>query len=116
LERLSEMNISVKSHMSVVDEETASRTKEVILGQKSEILVEKRVKETVIRRRKKLVKKPSESPIISPEAEEKPAGVSAAVSEKTSPKKKWSNWWNQRQQKPRLKRKSLKRSPLNPRI
>ncbi|MGD8513767.1 MAG: translation initiation factor IF-2 N-terminal domain-containing protein, partial [Deltaproteobacteria bacterium] len=47
LERLSEMNISVKSHMSVVDEETASRTKEVILGQKSEILVEKRVKETV---------------------------------------------------------------------
>ncbi|MGD8512687.1 MAG: translation initiation factor IF-2 [Deltaproteobacteria bacterium] len=87
LERLSEMNISVKSHMSVVDEETASRTKEVILGQKSEILVEKRVKETVIRRRKKLVKKPSEAPIISPEAEEKPADVLAAVSEKTSPKK-----------------------------
>jgi len=87
LDRLSEMNISVKSHMSVVDEETASRTKEVILGQKREILVEKRVKETVIRRRKKLVKKPSESPIMAPEAEGKPADVSAAVSEKTSPEK-----------------------------
>lgn len=87
LERLSEMNISVKSHMSVVDEETASRTKEVILGQKREVLVEKRVKETVIRRRKKLVKKPSEAPIVPPEAEGKPADVSAAVSERTSPKK-----------------------------
>jgi len=87
LERLSEMNISVKSHMSVVDEETASRTKEVILGQKREVLVEKRVKETVIRRRKKLVKKPSEAPIIPPEAKGKPADVSAAVSERTSPKK-----------------------------
>jgi len=86
LERLSEMNISVKSHMSVVDEETASRTKEVILGQKKEILVEKRVKETVIRRRKKLVKKPSEAPVVPPEGTEKPADVLAAVSEKTSPK------------------------------
>ena len=86
LERLSEMNISVKSHMSVVDEETASRTKEVILGQKREVLVEKRVKETVIRRRKKLVKKPSEAPVVPPEATEQPADVSTAVSEKTSPK------------------------------
>jgi len=86
LEKLSEMNISVKSHMSVVDEETASRTKEVILGRKREVLVEKRVKETVIRRRKKLVKKPSKAPIIPPEAEEKPADVSEAVSETTAPK------------------------------
>jgi translation initiation factor IF-2 len=88
LERLKEMNISVKSHMSVVDEETVSRTKEVILGQKREILVEKRVKETVIRRRKKLVKKPSEAQAIPPEAQvEQAADVSAAVSEKTAPKK-----------------------------
>ncbi len=87
LERLMEMNISVKSHMSVVDEETASRAKEVILGRKTEILIEKRVKQTVIRRRKKLVKKPSEAPEIPPEVKVKPADVSAAVSEKTAPQK-----------------------------
>jgi translation initiation factor IF-2 len=87
LERLMEMNISVKSHMSVVDEETASRAKEVILGQKTEILIEKRVKQTVIRRRKKLVKKPSEAPEVPPEVEVKPAEVSAAIPEETAPEK-----------------------------
>jgi translation initiation factor IF-2 len=87
LERLKEMNISVKSHMSVVDEDTASRTKEVVLGQKKEVLIEKRVRETVIRRRKKLVKKPLEVPAIPAEAEAEPTDVSPAVSEKTSRKK-----------------------------
>ncbi|NVM22798.1 MAG: translation initiation factor IF-2 [Desulfobacterales bacterium] len=61
LERLREMNIPVKSHMSVMDEETVSRVKGVFFGGKSEVLVEKRVKETVIRRRKKIVKKPGKA-------------------------------------------------------
>ncbi|RLC08300.1 MAG: hypothetical protein DRH43_10325, partial [Deltaproteobacteria bacterium] len=56
LEKLKEMNIPFKSHMSVLDEETTSRVKEFIWGKSSEVIVEKRVKDTVIRRRRKIIK------------------------------------------------------------
>lgn len=69
LERLREMNISVKSHMSVLDEETVSSVNQVIFGGKSEVVVEKRVKGTVIRRRrKKIVKEPPKLQQLTPEA------------------------------------------------
>jgi len=63
LERLKEMNIPVKNHMSVIDEETVPGIKEALLLGKSEIVTEKRIKGTVIRRRKKVIEK-------KPEAEE----------------------------------------------
>ena len=68
LEKLKEMNIPVKSHMSVVDEETALRIKEVMFGKKSEVLVEKRVKDTIIRRRRKVIKEPLEIRELEPQA------------------------------------------------
>ena len=58
LEKLKEMNVSVKSHMSVVDDETVGHVKEVLYGAKSQVVVEKRIKDTVIRRRRKVVAKP----------------------------------------------------------
>lgn len=60
LDRLRELNISVKSHMSAVDEETVALIKEVMFGGKSEVIVERRVKDTVIRRRKRPGKRPTE--------------------------------------------------------
>jgi translation initiation factor IF-2 len=70
LEKLNEMNISVKSHMSMVDEETAPHIKELLFGKKSEVLVEKRVKDTIIRRRKKVVEKsPEELQAIAAQAQ-----------------------------------------------
>jgi translation initiation factor IF-2 len=70
LEKLNEMNISVKSHMSMVDEEAAPHIKELLFGKKSEVLVEKRVKDTIIRRRKKVVEKsPEELQAIAAQAQ-----------------------------------------------
>jgi translation initiation factor IF-2 len=57
LGKLDEMDISVKSHMSSLDDEAVARIKSTIFGKKREETVEEtRVKPTVIRRRRKKVK------------------------------------------------------------
>ena len=48
MEKLKELNISVKSHMSAVDEQAMGLVKDVMFGAKSEVVVERRVKDTVI--------------------------------------------------------------------
>ena len=68
LEKLKEMNIPFKSHMSVLDEETTSRVKEFIWGKSSEVIVEKRVKDTVIRRRRKIIKRVPDVQEVAPAA------------------------------------------------
>ncbi|HID29628.1 MAG TPA: translation initiation factor IF-2, partial [Desulfobacterales bacterium] len=70
LERLKEMNIAVKSHMSVIDEESVDSIKEAIFQGKSEIVTEKRIKGTVIRRRRKVIEKKPAIEGIIPVAEE----------------------------------------------
>lgn len=94
LERLKELNISVKSHMSVVDEEKVTQIKGLIFGTKSEVVVEERVKETLIRRRRKIVKKPpkeqeialpakTEGDVVS-EAEQQEEAVEVSVEVETA--------------------------------
>ncbi len=56
LEKLRDMGISVKSHMSSLDEETVARAKAELFGSKPQGIEVTRVKATVIRRRKKPVK------------------------------------------------------------
>jgi len=55
LSKLNELDISVKSHMSSLDDEAVAKVKTVIYGKKEESIVETRIKPTVIRRRKKKV-------------------------------------------------------------
>ena len=55
LSRLSDMDISVKSHMSSLDDEAVARIKTLIFGKKEETVEETRIKSTVIRRRRKKV-------------------------------------------------------------
>jgi translation initiation factor IF-2 len=55
LSKLNELDISVKSHMSSIDDETVDKVKTVIFGKKELSIEETRVKPTVIRRRKKKV-------------------------------------------------------------
>ena len=55
LDKLSELDISVKSHMSSLDDEAVAKVKTVFFGKKEEAIEETRVKPTVIRRRKKKV-------------------------------------------------------------
>ena len=53
LERLGEMDVAVKSHMSSLDEDTIARVRSQLFGKKEQSVEETRVKPTVIRRRKK---------------------------------------------------------------
>jgi len=56
LNKLSELDISVKSHMSALDDDVVDRIRNQIYGKKEETIVETRVKPTVIRRRRKKVR------------------------------------------------------------
>ncbi len=58
LEKIKEMDISVTSHMSSLDEDFVARIKAFLGGDKPAKMEEKRIKSTVIRRRKKVIKKP----------------------------------------------------------
>jgi len=63
LEKLEELEIDVKSHMSSLDDDVVARVKSSLFGKKEEAIVETRVRPTVIRRRKKTVEvAPSETP------------------------------------------------------
>jgi len=55
LSKLNELDISVKSHMSSLDDEAVDKVKTVIFGKKEVSIEETRVKPTVIRRRRKKV-------------------------------------------------------------
>ena len=55
LEKMEAMNISVKSHMSSLEEDLVSRIKADIFGKATDMVEVTRVKPTVIRRRKKRV-------------------------------------------------------------
>ncbi len=60
LEKLQDMDISVKTHASSLDEEIVAKIKSILFGKATEKVVETRVRSTVIRRRKKIVaKKPA---------------------------------------------------------
>ena len=55
LEKIRNMDIDVKSHMSSLDDETLTRIKKNLLGSPKKKVDEKRIKPTIIRRRKKRV-------------------------------------------------------------
>jgi translation initiation factor IF-2 len=77
IEKIKDMDIDVeiKSHMSVLEDEAVAQIKAGLFGQKSETVVETRVKPTVIRRRKKTVT--VEVPPEIEAAEEAPVEVAA---------------------------------------
>ena len=55
LNKLIELDISVKSHMSSLDDEAVAKVRTVIFGKKEDSIEETRIKPTVIRRRRKKV-------------------------------------------------------------
>ena len=70
VEKLKAGGIPVKNYMSTLDEQAMAKAREVALGVVSEVIEEKRIRPTVIRRRKKTV---------TVEAEKVPEGVEAAA-------------------------------------
>ena len=72
VEKLKAAGILVKNYMSTLDEQVVEKAREGALGVVSEVIEEKRIRPTVIRRRKKTV---------TVEAEKVPEKVEAAVAE-----------------------------------
>ena len=56
LEKIRDMDIDVKSHMSSLDDDTIARIREKILGSPKKEIEETRIKPTLIRRRRKRVR------------------------------------------------------------
>jgi len=61
VEKLQEMGFPVKSHSSTLEPHQFQEAKDRLLGRKSEVVTEDRVRPTVIRRRKKVVEVPQEA-------------------------------------------------------
>ncbi len=82
LDKIKDMDIDVKSHMSSLDDDIVALIKSNILGKKEKAIDEKRVKPTVIRRRRKAAQKatPGE-PEETETTEEKPAVVETPAPE-----------------------------------
>jgi translation initiation factor IF-2 len=55
MSKLNDLDISVKSHMSALDDETVTRIRQQLFGKKEETVEEIRIRPTVIRRRRKKV-------------------------------------------------------------
>jgi len=71
VERLLASGMNVKNYMSTLDEESAAQARDIATGKVSEVIEEKRIKSTVIRRRKKRVRvEPEADSAAAPQAEQ----------------------------------------------
>jgi translation initiation factor IF-2 len=78
VEKLIAGGVQIKNYMSTLDESEVAKARDIATGKVSEVIEEKRVKPTVIRRRKKTVRvQPEEAAAEAAEAEEAPAGAEA---------------------------------------
>ena len=82
MEKLDEMGIPAKSHMSSISDEAVVAVKANLTGKKVDVVEETRVKSTVIRRRKKIVRKKT----VPPEAIEEPEAPTEAETDDTEVK------------------------------
>ncbi|MDY6852080.1 MAG: translation initiation factor IF-2 N-terminal domain-containing protein, partial [Thermodesulfobacteriota bacterium] len=101
VQKLQGMGFAVKSHSSTIEDYRVREIKDRLLGRKSEVVMERRVQPTVIRRRKKIVDVPrpeqaaqeegkDEEPELRVEPEqiledETPAGVEELKEEEEAP-------------------------------
>ena len=88
VEKLQRGGMKVKNYMSTLDEETVAKAKDIVSGVVSEVIVEKRIKPTVIRRRRKTVKVEAEKEPEVPEegpVSEEPGEAPEAISEAVEP-------------------------------
>jgi translation initiation factor IF-2 len=70
VEKLIAGGMSIKNYMSTLDEIAVTKARDIFSGAISEVVEEKRIKPTVIRRRKKTVRVAPETPKPKPEEEE----------------------------------------------
>lgn len=85
LSKLDDLDISVKSHMSALDDDTVAIVRQLLFGKKAETIEETRVKPTVIRRRKKVTVQAAPEPTAEPEASDDAQKPLEEVPEPTEP-------------------------------
>lgn len=68
VEKLKAGGMNIKNYMSTLDEDAVAKAKDIFSGAVSEVIEERRIKPTVIRRRKKTVKVEEEKPEAKAEA------------------------------------------------
>lgn len=87
VEKLKGSGLNIKNYMSTLDGETVARVKDIITGVVSEVIEEKRIRPTVIRRRKMTVTvEPAEAPAKPPQKVERaPAEVGTEEQEVSPP-------------------------------
>jgi translation initiation factor IF-2 len=69
VEKLKGGGLSIKNYMSTLDEEAVAKARDIVSGVVSEVIEEKRIRPTVIRRRKKTVAVEPEKAEVGPEEE-----------------------------------------------
>ncbi|MBW1856092.1 MAG: translation initiation factor IF-2 N-terminal domain-containing protein, partial [Deltaproteobacteria bacterium] len=69
VQRLQTGGMKIKNYMSVLDGEAVVKAKDIVSGTVSEVVEEKRIKPTVIRRRKKTIKVESDKPAVGVDTE-----------------------------------------------
>ena len=91
VEKLKAGGLDVKNYMSTLDETAVAKARDIVAGRVSEVVEEKRIKPTLIRRRKKTVKVEPEEPAVVPEEEitepEKESVVEEVPAEEIKPVK-----------------------------
>ena len=75
LDKIRDLDIDVNSHMSSLEEDVVAKVKSALFGEKDDQLEEKRVRPTVIRRRK----------VATPQEPEVPEVESVAAARKRTP-------------------------------
>jgi translation initiation factor IF-2 len=82
VEKLKAGGLSIKNYMSTLDEDAVAQARDIVAGVVSEVIEEKRIRPTVIRRRKKTVSVEPEK--VAAEAEEEAAEASEPVAKKVA--------------------------------
>jgi len=75
VDKLTAGGLDVKNYMSTLDESTVVKAREILSSAVSEVVVEKRIKPTVIRRRKKVVVVEQAPPEVTAEEEPEPEEI-----------------------------------------
>ena len=89
VEKLKAAGLPINNYMSALDRDDVARAKDYLSGATSEVFEEKRIKSTIIRRRKKIIPKvpeqiKEEEPVIEEEVKPSPAETVSVPEEKVS--------------------------------
>ena len=88
VEKLKANGLDIKNYMSTLDEAAVAKARDIVSGAVSEVIEEKRIKPTVIRRRKKTVKVEEKKPALKPLEKEEEKEVKPKEPKKPPKKRK----------------------------